>query len=237
MGFTWQRVRNKGTLYSRIADEIERLIDVRSLHPGDRLPPERELAMLLGVSRPSVREAVKTLSALGRLQVRHGRGVFIAPPDGIRGLASPGIGLRELFAMRQVLEVPAAGWAAQSAGRAEIEGLEATIAALEGTTDLEELRRLDTEFHLRIAAMAGNRFLQRTMSVLHEMLSAGMETTLKIPGRLEKSRAEHQLIAHAIATGDAGAARRAMKAHIAGAAAAAERRLRDGRSAPSATTS
>lgn len=225
MTVSWQPVRNEGTLYSRIADQIERLIDERSLRPGDRLPPERELAALLGVSRPSVREAIKTLSALGRLTVQHGRGVFIAPPDGIQGLGSPGIGLRELFAMRAVLEVPAAGWAAQSAGKKEIGDLLETIRALETTNDFEELRRRDTEFHLRIASMAGNRFLQRTMSVLHEMLGSGMETTLKIPGRLEKSRTEHRRIADAIVAGDAAAARRAMRAHILGAAAAAERRL------------
>lgn len=227
MTVTWQPVRNEGTLYSRIADQIERLIDERSLRPGDRLPPERELAALLGVSRPSVREAIKTLSALGRLTVHHGRGVFIAPPDGFQGLGSPGIGLRELFAMREVLEVPAAGWAAQSAGKKEIGDLLETIVALEATDDFNESRRLDTEFHLRIASMAGNRFLQRTMSVLHEMLGSGMETTLKIPGRLEKSRTEHHRIADAIAAGDAAAARRAMRDHIRGAAAAAGRRLRN----------
>ncbi len=225
MTVAWQPVRNEGTLYSRIADQIERLIDERSLRPGDRLPPERELAVLLGVSRPSVREAIKTLSALGRLTVRHGRGVFIAPPDGIQGMASPGIGLRELFAMREVLEVPAAGWAAQSAGKKEIGDLLEHIEALEATNDVDALRRLDTEFHLRIAAMAGNRFLQRTMSVLHEMIGAGMETTLKIPGRLEKSRTDHRRIATAIVAGDAAAARRAMRDHIHGAAVAAERRL------------
>lgn len=225
MTVAWQPVRSEGTLYSRIVDQIERLIDERSLRPGDRLPPERELAVLLGVSRPSVREAIKTLAALGRVQVRHGRGVFIAPPSGLRGLGSPGIGLRELFAMREVLEVPAAGWAAESAAKSEIEGLLDSIVALEGADDFEELRRLDTDLHLRIAAMAGNRFLQRTMSVLHEMLTAGMETTLKIPGRLERSRIEHRRLVEAIAAGDAVAARRAMRAHILGAAAAAEGRL------------
>lgn len=227
MPVSWRPIRNEGTLYSRIADQIERLIDERSLRPGDRLPPERELAALLAVSRPSVREAIKTLAALGRLTVQHGRGVFIAPPDGIRGLASPGIGLRELFAMREVLEVPAAGWAAQSAGRADIADLQETLDALEKTTDFMELSRLDTALHMQIAAMAGNRFLQRTMSVLHEMLASGMETTLKIPGRLERSRVDHRRIVAAIVAGDAAAARRSMRHHILGAAGAAERRLRE----------
>lgn len=229
---TWEPVRSQGTLYARIAEQIERLIDERSLHPGDRLPSERELAALLGVSRPSLREAIKTLAALGKLRVRHGRGVFISPPDGIQGMASPGIGLRELFAMREVLEVPAAGWAAESADKVEIGALLDYVVALEATSDFDALRRLDTEFHLRIAAMAGNRFLQRTMSVLHEMLTSGMETTLTIPGRLERSRAEHRQLAQAIAAGDAAGARRAMRKHILGAAAAAERRLREDQEGP-----
>ncbi len=221
----WRRVRPQGTLYSRIADEIQRLIAARHLQPGDRLPPERDLAVLLGVSRASVREAEKTLAALGRLQVRHGSGVFVAPPDRLRDLAAPEIGLRELFAMREVLEVPAAGWAAESAGREEVAELLVRLTELERPHDFDELRRLDSEFHLFIAGVAGNRFLERTMSVLHDMLTAGMETTLKIPGRLERSREEHRRIAHAIAAGDAAGARRAMRTHIGNARKAAEGRL------------
>lgn len=214
------------TRYLRIVDRVEQLIEERNLQPGDRLPPERELAQLLGVSRPSLREGIKTLQATGRVTVRHGTGVWIEPPDAMRALAEPReIGLLELFAMREVLEVPAAGWAAE-AGNAEFAArLRQVLASMEQLSDIEEIRRLDIEFHLAIAETAGNRFLLRTMGVLHEMLRKGMETTLKIPGRLQRSRHEHRRIADAIATGDAAAARRAMRSHIANAQKAALARI------------
>lgn len=64
-----------------IVDRIEGLIEERGLGPGDRLPPERRLAEMLGVSRPSLREAIKALQAVGRVSVRHGTGVWVQPPD------------------------------------------------------------------------------------------------------------------------------------------------------------
>lgn len=218
-------VREQGTLYSRIAAEIERLIDSQRLRPGVRLPSERELAQRLGVSRPSVREAIKTLAAMGRLRVQHGTGVWIERPDALRQLTSAEVGLRELFAMREVLEVPAAGWAAACAGRAEVERLRSHLDAMEGCGDVEELHRCDVEFHLLVAGIAGNRFLVRTMGVLHEMLTEAMETTLTIPGRIRRSRTEHRRIVDAIARGDAARARRAMRHHIRTAQAAGLERL------------
>ncbi len=221
-------VRQEGALSGRIVAQIERLIDQRHLRPGDRLPPERELAVLLGVSRPSLREAVKTLEANGRVVVKHGTGVWIQPPDPMRHLTSAReVGLRELFAMREVLEVPAAGWAAESSEPAAVRALYGMLEAMEGSAPIDELRRRDIEFHIRIAEMAGNRFLLRTMDVLHEMLQQGMETTLTIPGRLPRSRLEHRRIVDAIAAEDGDRARRMMKAHIRGAQAAGLRRLVD----------
>ena len=156
---------------------IERLIAERGLRPGARLPPARELAQLLRVSRPSLREAVRTLQATGRVRVRHGSGVWLLPPDGMRALLQAReVTLRELFAMREVLEVPGAGWAAAAPDPVAVERLRAALEAMARTEDPAELRRLDIEFHLTIAEMAGNRFLVRTMGVLHEMLRGGMET-------------------------------------------------------------
>jgi len=191
----------------------------------------RELARLLGVSRPSLREAIRTLQAVGRVSVQHGTGAWVQAPDAMRRLeATREIGLRELFGMREVLEVPAAGWAAEAAGEEAVAALFGLLDSMRATTDFEELRRLDAEFHLRIAELAGNRFLLRTMGVLHEMLRQGMETTLKIPGRLGRSQAEHRRVAAAISARDPQAARRAMRAHIAAAQRAALARLAgDGR--------
>src|SRR5581483_6773716 len=98
MSPVWQQVRESGTLYARIVGDIERLIEERGLQPGDRLPSERELARLLGVSRPSLREAIKMLEAVGRVRVHHGTGCWIERPDPLRRLAGDRqVTLRELF--------------------------------------------------------------------------------------------------------------------------------------------
>lgn len=179
------------------------------------------MAHLLGVSRPSVREAVRTLQALGRVRVQHGTGVWILPGYALRGIAgAEEIGMRDLFAMREVLEVPAAGWAADHATAGAVNELSDILDRMTTTEDFEELRGLDIAFHLRIAELAGNRFLLQMVGIMHEMLRTGMETTLRIPSRRKRSRVEHRRIADAIARGDAAAARRAMATHIRNAATA-----------------
>lgn len=229
----WEPISQPGSLSDRIVAQIERLISEESLKPGDRLPSEREMAELLGVSRPSVREAVRMLEARGRLKVRHGNGVFVEAPRSQRelqdALGETELTLNELYAMREVLEVPAAAWAAESAST---EPLVAIRAALDQLNDAilagahpDRLRQLDAAFHQAIAVVAGNRFLRQTSHVLHNMVLAGMQTTLLIPGRIEVARRDHERIYAAISAGDPAAARRAARAHIRGAHAAANRRL------------
>lgn len=230
----WQSVAPVGTVSDRIAQQILNLIATEEIRPGDRLPSERDLAALLGVSRPSVREAVKTLEAQGRLHVRHGQGVFVAAPQSQRdlraALAQQEVTLGELFAMREVLEVPAAGWAATARRDGRIAAASAALDELNGASSLDppdfaQLQRLDAAFHMRIVEAADNRFLQQTLGVLQEMLATSMETTLLVPGRLAKSRAEHDRILDALKRGDSTAARTAARRHIHSAQAAARLRL------------
>jgi GntR family transcriptional repressor for pyruvate dehydrogenase complex len=220
-GEVWRRVKQPGNLSQRVVGAICELVDEKRLRSGDRLPPERELAQMFGVSRPVLREAVKLLEARGTLVVRHGQGVFVRIPDEDAlpsSFAALRISLAELFAMREVLEEPAAAWAAASAMPQDVELLEAALRSeLEGRQqpiDFDELGRLDAAFHMLIVEIARNRFLRETLDVLQQMLAAGMETTLAIPGRLERSHSEHQAIFRAIARGDSNAARRAVRKHI-----------------------
>ena len=117
---SWQVIGPR-RLTLRIREEILREIDERRLAPGDRLPSERELAELLQVSRPSVREAVTALEVEGRLEVVHGRGVFVAEPETSRrlraSLARHHHDLSELFMMREALEVPGDDVGGRQAGR------------------------------------------------------------------------------------------------------------------------
>jgi GntR family transcriptional regulator, transcriptional repressor for pyruvate dehydrogenase complex len=230
----WQPVSKRGSLAERIVAQVEQLLRDERLRPGDRLPSEREMAQLLGVSRPSLREAVRILQARGRLIVKHGQGVFVThPPSEIdlrSSLQQAEHSLSELFAMREVLEVPAASWAAERITADQLAQLRAILDQLAAEfaaepADFEKLAGLDAEFHLTIAAAANNRFLQQTSHVLHDILLSGMETTLLLPGRREKSRREHERILAALASGDAAAAGRAARAHIRSARGAAMDRI------------
>ena len=230
----WQPIGQAGSISDRIERQIIGLITDEELSPGDRLPSERELASTLGVSRPSLREAVKSLEAQGWLRVRHGQGVFVETPrarsDLEAAMVHQEVTLEELFAMREVLEVPAAGWAAQKADRQRIASAAEALTELDrtvktGSRDFKILESLDAAFHMRIVEAAGNRFLRQTLGVLQEMLAAGMETTLLIPGRLEKSAVQHHRILAAVQSGDATTARTAARQHIRSARAAAMQRL------------
>ena len=229
----WQPV-GAGTLNSRIRLEILRYMSAHQLAPGDRLPSERELAATLRVSRPSLREAIRSLQAEGRLLVRHGQGVFIEEPSAQRSLresmARLDHNLTELFAMREVLEVPAAQWAAENKNDAALKAVQAAFHALdealaEEPRDYDRLQQLDATFHLRIVQAAGNRLLEQTQGVLNELMRTGMQTTLAIEGRADQSRQEHQLILDALFRGDSAAAARAARKHVKSAREAANRRI------------
>jgi GntR family transcriptional repressor for pyruvate dehydrogenase complex len=213
-----------------IARRILDVISSDKLKPGDQLPPEREFAAMLGTSRPSLREALQSLRAQGYLEIRHGAGVFVADPATTRSLrealSTENMSLTELFDMREVLELPAAEWAARGGDTVKLAAVEASYQAWREASQAEErdwqqLHVLDALFHMRIVEAAGNRFLIRTLGVLQEILARGMETTLRVPGRLEKSRRDHKRILDALLAGDPVAARRAARSHIRGARTAA----------------
>lgn len=232
----WDLVSASGSLAHRIVTQIEDLMNSASLRPGDQLPTERDLARLVGASRPTVREAIRILQARGRLDVRHGIGVFVIDPPALSALdISHGrstIDIDELFSMREVLEVPAASWAAKIATGGDLQTLRGVLADLDRAfdsdpADFNQLARLDASFHLAIADIAGNQYLQRTSSVLHEILVSGMKTTLLIPGRREKSSQQHDRILQALASHDASEAARAARVHVQSARRAAKRQLVD----------
>src|SRR5690606_13790194 len=116
-------------------------------------------------------EAVRVLQAQGRLVVKHGQGVFVAEPRSEQALrsalASAELSMNELFAMREVLEVPAAGWAAEHVTDEDVEALAAILDELDAAfdddpEDFARLAKLDAGFHLKIADLARNRFLHQT---------------------------------------------------------------------------
>lgn len=211
---------------SRIASQLMELIDLQKLNPGDRLPSERQLADLLAVSRPSLREALHILQAQGLVHIKHGQGTYVQEPlvaQELRAsMMSKTHGLNELFDAREVLEVPAARWAAEKAGKEDIRHLRATLNQIDTVTSIEpidyaQLQILDAKFHLTIVGIAGNRFINQTLNVLQDVMKISMETTLRLPGRSEISRSEHNAILRAIESGDGVLASKLTLEHITGA--------------------
>ena len=223
---------------SRIATQLVELIELQKLLPGDKLPPERQLAELLEVSRPSLREALHILQAQGVVQIKHGQGTFVQEPVVAQELRASVMtkthGLNELFDAREVLEVPAAKWAAEKATKEDIRLLRATLNQIDTITsikpiDFDQLQALDAKFHLSIVAIAGNRFINQTLNVLQDVMNMSMETTLRLPGRSEISRNQHIEILAAIESGNGELASRLTLQHIscARATALADAKLRE----------
>jgi GntR family transcriptional repressor for pyruvate dehydrogenase complex len=211
---------------SRIASQLVELIEIMKLLPGDKLPPERQLAEMLSVSRPSLREALHILQAQGLVQIKHGQGSYVQEPlvaQELRAsMMSTTHGLNELFDAREVLEVPASKWAASKATKEDIRLLRTTLNQIDTATssdpiDYDQLQILDAKFHLTIVGIAGNRFINQTLNVLQDVMQMSMETTLKVSGRSEISRLEHSQILEAIEAGDGDLAARLTLKHINGA--------------------
>jgi len=215
---------------AKIAQQLLDIIEIQKLEPGHKLPPERQLADMLEVSRPSLREALHILQAQGRVQIKHGQGTFVQEPliaQELRAsVMSKTHGLNELFDAREVLEVPASKWAAEKATKENIRLLRATLNQIDTITssepiDYEQLQTLDAKFHLTIVEIAGNRFINQTLNVLQDVMKMSMETTLRFPGRLQISRNEHSAILSAIESGDGELALKLTLQHITGARAVA----------------
>lgn len=198
-------------------------IERSGLLPGARLESERELAKILEISRPSLREAIQVLQAQGRILVKHGVGVFVL--DDATGerfkdaYLSQRANIEELFQMREILEAPAVEWAAERHTSEQLAEMNQALLRLsealsENPIDFEKVRELDMEFHLVIVRSASNRFLNQTLGTLQEIMRNSMENTLKLPGRIDQSEEEHRIILEAIANRDPLKARLMIIQHI-----------------------
>ncbi|WP_225851235.1 FadR/GntR family transcriptional regulator [Streptomyces sp. HPF1205] len=213
--------------YELVAEEILRLIVELRLQPGDRMPTENQLATRLGTSRTVVREAVKILSAIGRIRAQKGRGLFVANDAGM--LSSSRWGsfflptdldhVYQLFEFRRVQEVAASRLAAARATPADLREIEAAVETCrEGhLTGRDELfDRGDEDFHLGVAKASQNPFLveavREARRLQHQSSIIGMRGS--VGGHAEEAVAEHAAIHRAIRDGDPEAAARAATVHL-----------------------
>lgn len=216
------------TLPERIAERISELIESGRLGPGMRLPSERELARLFGVSRLVVREAAHRLEARGLLVVRRGSGSFVArlpvaEPDGPHAPVGR-IGVDDLAEVRMLLEPAAADWAARRAESTSVAVMlriaeQFEVAVCDPRPRFDLLAASDMELHLEIAHGADNALLDQLVEQLHRSYRLQLEWSLRRPGRLEETAVEHRRLVDAIAAHDPAAAREAMTVHLREAAA------------------
>jgi len=208
----------------QVVAHVRSLIERGSLRPGDRLPAERDLASQIGVSRPTLRAGLHALAAMGVVRSRHGSGTFI--PDGPPALASESLSLlaalhrfsrEEMYEARSVLEVAAAGLAAERATPDQLASLADAVTSLFALTDQPQAFLVhDVDFHRIVAATSGNPILV----ALIEMVSAlyyerRRKTAERAANRDLRSAAEaHRRIYQAIRQRDADGARRAMHEHL-----------------------
>jgi GntR family transcriptional repressor for pyruvate dehydrogenase complex len=209
-------------IYAEVASQIHRLIADGRLKPGDRLPAERELAGMLGVSRTSVRDAIRILELQGIVEPRQGEGTLVTK-DPVEGVVNPLAGVlaisddltADLFDLRKIIEPALARVAALRATEDDLEALEEIIARQAGRVRAGEIAiEEDTEFHYRLATVSKNRVVPRVMDVLMNLLRESRARSLQGKRRSEKSLEGHRRILDAIRRRDGEEAALSMQQHI-----------------------
>ena len=201
---------------TKAIDNIREMIADGRLAPGDRLPPEHALAQSLGVSRGSLREAVRALSQLNVLDVRRGDGTYVRslePSDLLSGLVlaielvQPH-DLDEVLEVRRLLLPPAAALAAQRVTTEQLDALRTVLAQLEVATDSDHIANLHRTFQGLVAEASGNQWL---VSILRALQLAGEEVRRawldSSPSMREAAIAYQRLTLNALERGDAEMAR------------------------------
>ena len=204
-------------------DAIKKMIADDGFAPGDRFYSENDLTTRLGVSRSSVREAVRILEARGQLSVKHGKGIFITDARShsfdafVDWLKTNEVSLRENFEVRLMIEPQVARLAALNVTPEDVAKLSLVHEELLRTAeagDAAETIGHDREFHRLLSQATQNKVLCALIRSLVRAQIDGWISSLHIPGRLEKTMIEHSRILDAVIDGDGDAAMTHMTAHL-----------------------
>lgn len=206
-------------LYRQIADQLRLLIEAGELREGARLPPERDLALKLGVSRPSVREALIALEVEGWVEVRMGSGIYVKRSTERAGDSLVAESPLETIRARQMVEGELAAEAARLIAPGAVAGLRDAVALMQDEADSGNVPiRGDRLFHVRVAEMAHNSVLVRVVGELfderHNPISMKLGDYFENPASWAAAITEHRRVIDAIARGDAAGAREAMRHHL-----------------------
>lgn len=208
-------------LYQQVADEIRALIQSGHFTSGHRLPAERELAQQLGVSRPSLREALIALEIEGAVEIRMGSGIYVLPAGGSKSLRPAAIGESpvELMQARAAVEGSVVLMAAARMTRKTLLLLRETVEDMrdeieKGNKPLDQ----DRSFHLIIAGQSGNSVLSRIVGELfdgrHSPMSSQFRSHFESSQTWTLALAEHESILAALEASDALLAQTMMHAHL-----------------------
>lgn len=212
----------RNVIPERIAERLIYLIQDNQLGPGDKLPPERELASMMQVSRSSLREALRALSILNIIEVRQGDGTYVSNLD-IESLVQPlnyiltmdYPALVQLFEVRKILEIACIGLAAQRITQEELVQVEECLQrAIENQEDHQAFLQADIELHELIAEATRNPILTRFVVSLRVLGRASRERTVALPGVVAATVRDHTAMVEALKAKDPEAAKLAMALHL-----------------------
>lgn len=218
----------KQRLSDMVATEIRSMIKQDGFQPGDKIYSEHELTKRLGVSRASVREAIRILEVSGLLSVHQGRGVFLRNDNTeefsalTKFVHDHSDSIFEQFEIRLLIEPDCAARAARLATTDEIRELREILQRFEEHCAAEEVQGAisqDELFHTKIAKATRNRTLHVLMSTFARNLTESWITSLSVPGRQIKTITEHRAILDAIEAGNESDANTAMRIHLSNALA------------------
>ncbi|MCR4424607.1 MAG: FadR family transcriptional regulator [Firmicutes bacterium] len=207
--------------YEAVADQLASLIASGKLRSGDTLGPEEELAAQFGVSRSSIREALRHLQAKGLVQSNGGvRTVADTSRPMAEFLDSSlllGQGtILELLEVRRILEIENAGLAARRATPDDIALMARAVGEMEGGLESSRVYvDADLDFHMAICNATKNSVMTTMVRAIRDVITDALEITYQIPGSAAKSLLQHRLILEAIQRGDAEEARKLMAEHLA----------------------
>lgn len=217
----FERVR-RTKVYENVAAQIQRQMAEGVLRPGDRLPPERELAEAFGVSRSSVRDAIRVLELAGLVEPRQGEGTVVRELT-VDSLVSPLASvlvtrkdlLADLLEARRLIEPGVARRGALHATEEDIRAMQAILdrqasEVAAGRLAVEE----DTAFHYRLATTARNPVIMKVVDVLMDLLREERARSLQARGRPRRSLEGHRRILDAVRRHDGEGAGRAMEQHL-----------------------
>ena len=213
-----------GTTSEEVVQNLREMVQRGELRPGDRLPPERDLAKLLGVSRPTLRAGIRSLAAVGVLQSKQGAGTFVVNNDGPPSLDSSPLRLMaalhgftndEMFEARKSIEMAMAGLAAERATSDQMASMAEELAGMYASLDEPEQYLIhDMRFHQTVAAASANRILTALMNMVATILFDVRSKTVKRAKDLKESAEMHRQIYRAIRDRNPEAARNAMRDHL-----------------------